>query len=72
MPGGIGVGFCLVGGDDAEKAYVVALLPVLLIIIIVKQHKYTATGLRFAVMMMYCSDWWSALLFMLTLGLWIQ
>jgi hypothetical protein len=57
MPGGIGigVGFCLVGDDvDAEKAYVVvALLSVLLIII--KQHKYTATRLRFVIMMMYCT-----------------
>ena len=43
MPGGIGVGICLVGGGDvdAEKAYVVvvALLSVLLLIIIIKQHK---------------------------------
>lgn len=54
MPGGIGigVGFCLVGDDvDAEKAYVVvALFSVLLIII--KQHKYTATRLRRFVVMM--------------------
>lgn len=54
MPGGIGigVGFCLVGDDvDAEKAYVVvALFSVQLIII--KQHKYTATRLRRFVVMM--------------------
>ena len=49
---GIGVGFCLVGDDvDAEKAYVVvALFSVQLIII--KQHKYTATRLRRFVVMM--------------------
>jgi hypothetical protein len=56
MPGGIGigVGFCLVGDDvDAEKAYVVVVALLSVLLIIIKQHKkYTATRLRRFVVMM--------------------